>query len=157
MATRSHSEAIYLGLDVNAFLGIFIQPCYVNLHIEVADTAAQLSQCLLTGLKDSLADDGILRHNFKMPTNNDVPIARSGHKYVAPRCNIVHRCHFIACHSGLKSINGVDFGNDDTSAVRLKGLSALIYAMLVLRISIREDAHSFANITVAGDNSDFSG
>ena len=44
VSTRLHREAIHLRLNVNHLLGICLQPGYVNLNIEMADTIENDSQ-----------------------------------------------------------------------------------------------------------------
>ena len=73
----------------------------------------------------SLANDGILRHDIEVLSDDNVAVTRRGDEDVRPWRCIVHRSNFIASHGGLKSIDGVNLGDDDTSTVGTERLSTL--------------------------------
>ena len=74
---------------------------------------------------DVLRDDGILRHDLEVLRRDDVTVASGGYENVGTRRGLFHRSDLVACHGSLKSIDGIDLGDNDASTVRTKGLGAL--------------------------------
>jgi hypothetical protein len=56
---------------------------------------------------------------------DDVPVTGCRDEHVRPRSSLLHRGDLITSHGGLQSVDGVNFGNDNTSTVRLQGFGAL--------------------------------
>ena len=73
----------------------------------------------------NVADDGVLGHDREVCRGDDVAVTSRGDEDVRPWRCIVHRSNFIASHGGLKSIDGVNLGDDDTSTVGTERLSTL--------------------------------
>jgi len=74
---------------------------------------------------DALADDGVLGHDRKVGTSNDVPVASGGHKDVGTGSSFLHSGNFVAGHSSLKSVDWVNLGDNNTSTIGLEGFCAL--------------------------------
>ena len=72
-----------------------------------------------------LGNDGIVTHDLKVFSNNNITIAGGGDKDISTGCRILHRYNFVSVHRGLKCIDRVDLRNEHTSTVRTQGLRAL--------------------------------
>jgi hypothetical protein len=57
---------------------------------------------------NSLADNGILRHDREVDASDDIPVTSRGDKDVASRSCIFHRGNFISSHGSLERINRID-------------------------------------------------
>jgi hypothetical protein len=112
VSTRGHCKAVNLRLNVNRLLGICFQPGDVDLNIEMADTTRWVLRTVQSDhTKDSLADNSIFGHCFKVLSGNDVPVSSSSHEDIGARCGVFHSRNFIASHRCLKRIDGVNFRN----------------------------------------------
>ena len=67
MTSRGHCEAVNLRLDVNNLLSVGFEPGNINFDVKVTN-AIRTVRNFLTPIctVSSLANNGILRHNFKM-------------------------------------------------------------------------------------------
>lgn len=92
-----------------------------------------------TGVGVLTANNGVVLHDFKMLTNNDIAATSSGHEYLAQRSSLFHGGDLIARDGSLKGIDGIDFSDEHPSTHAVKSLST-----------------PFANITKSGNNCDFS-
>ena len=52
-----------------------------------------------------------------MLCGNDVPVSGGGYEHVGTRGSIFHGSDLITGHGGLKGIDGIDLGDEDTSTV----------------------------------------
>ena len=106
---RCHGEPIDLGLDVHDGLGVLLQPSDVDLNVEVTD----------------VGDDGVFGHDREVLAGDDVPVPGAGDEDVGAGSGIFHGRDFETSHSSLESVDWVDLGDKDASAVRPQGFSAL--------------------------------
>ena len=67
-----------------------------------------------------LGNNGILLHDLEVLRGDDITVASGGDEDVSTRGSIFHSGDFVAGHSGLESIDRVDFSNEDPSTVRPK-------------------------------------
>jgi len=122
-ATSRKLIEINLRLDVSA-LGVSLQPLNVNLNIEVTD----------------IANNSRVLHLKEMLRTDDIAASSGGNKDVTTGSSILHRGDFITLHDCLKSIDGVNFGNNNTSTLATKRLSTAL-----------------SDITITSDNGNLSG
>lgn len=64
-----------------------------------------------------LANNGILGHDFEVLCRDDVPVSSGSYEYIGTRRSILHGGDLVTSHGGLESVNGINFGDKDTSAV----------------------------------------
>jgi hypothetical protein len=76
-------------------------------------------------VNDLLANNGILGHDRKVSTGDDVPVTSCGNEDVGAVSSILHGGDLVTGHGSLESVDGVDFGDEDASTVRFEGLGAL--------------------------------
>ena len=124
MPARGHGVSIDLRLDVGDALGVLLQPRNVDLDVKVTD----------------VANDGILLHDTEVVTSNDVSAPSGSNEDVSLGGSLLHGGDLVTGHSGLQRVDGVDFGDDDSRAVRSKRLRT-----------------TFTDISESGDDSDLSG
>lgn len=60
-----------------------------------------------------------------MSAGDDISVTGGGDKDITLRSDFFHRGDLITGHGGLKSIDWVDFSNDDTRTVSAKCFSTL--------------------------------
>ena len=72
-----------------------------------------------------LADDGILRHDGKVSTGDDVPVTGGSNEDVRAMRGILHSGDLITSHGGLERIDGINLSDQHTSAVGLQRFSTL--------------------------------
>jgi len=104
-----HGEPVDLRLDVHNGLGVLLQPSDVNLNVEVTD----------------VRDDGVFGHDREVLAGDDVPGAGSGDEDVGAGSGIFHGRNLESSHGCLKSVDWVDLGDKNTSAIRPQRLGAL--------------------------------
>lgn len=115
--------AIDLGLDV-VLDGVLVEPSGVNFAIEMSD----------------VADDGVLQHHLEVAALDDPGAAGGGDEYAGFLGGFVHGGDLVALHGGLKSVDGIDFGDEDAGAESAKSLGAAL-----------------ADVSVSGDAGDLTG
>lgn len=122
----SHGVPVDLGLDVHDLLNVGLEPCNVDLNIEVTN-ATQGVRCKIQVAEGShlLANNGILRHDIEVLAGDDVPVTGGRNEDVGPRSSILHGRHFVTSHSSLQGVDRVDLGDEHTGSVRPEGLGAL--------------------------------
>lgn len=127
VATVRHGEAVNLGLDVDAFLGVGLQPGNIDLDVEVtnAGTGISILPMLLYATQHSLADNSILWHDREVSASDDIPVASGGDEEVGSRGSIFHSGDLITSHGSLKGVDRVDLSNQDTSTIGAERLGAL--------------------------------
>ena len=119
MATRGHGEAIDLRLNIDGLLGVGFQPGNINFNVKVTNAV----KSSVTGLQSTrttanvLGDDSVLRHGLEVLGSNNVPVTSGSNKDIAARSSLVHGGDFVAGHSSLKGVDGIDLGDDDTSTI----------------------------------------
>ena len=106
---RFHREPVHLRLDVDDRHRVLLQPSNVDLNIKVAD----------------VGDNGVLGHGLEVLAGDDVPVAGGGNEDVGTRSGVFHGSHFVTGHSGLESVDWVDLGDENASAIRSQRLGAL--------------------------------
>ena len=109
MSARLESVSINLGLDVRVLGSVGLEPSDVDLNVEVTN----------------VADDGILGHGVEVLTDNDVSATGGGNEDVSLRSGILHGSNLETGHSSLESVDGVDFGDDNTGTVGSERLGTL--------------------------------
>ena len=119
-----HGESVDLGLDVDGLGGSLLQPGNVNLNIEVAD----------------VADDGVLLHDLEVLADDDVSVTGGGNEDVGSWSSLLHSGDLVTGHGGLESVDGVDFGDNDSGTVGSEGLGT-----------------SLSDITETSDDGDLTG
>ena len=109
MPARRHGEPIDLGLDVHDGLGILLQPSDVDLNVEVTD----------------VGDDSVFEHDREVLAGDDVPVSSAGDEDIGAGGGVFHGRDFETGHSSLESVDGVNLGDKDASAVRPQSFGAL--------------------------------
>ena len=104
-----HGEPVDLRLDVHDGRCVLLQPSDVDLNVKVSD----------------VGDDGVFGHDREVLAGDDVPGAGSGDEDVGTGSGIFHGRDLEASHGGLESIDWVNLGDKNTSAVRPQRLGAL--------------------------------
>lgn len=110
VSARLEGVSVNLRLDVRVLSSVGLEPSDVDLNVEVTN----------------VADDGILGHGVEVFTDNDVSASGGGNEDVSLRSSILHGGNLETGHSSLESVDGVDFGDDDTGTVGSERLGALI-------------------------------
>lgn len=139
-----HGEAVDLGLDVLDRLGVGLQPGNVDFDIEVTNVLIMNQhkigfvrrECQVLRLT---ANDSIVGHGLEVAACEDVTAAGGRDEDLADGSSLLHRRHFVASHSCLKGIDGIDFGDQDAGAHVVQSLGTAL-----------------ANITKAGHDADLS-
>lgn len=109
VSAAGHGVSVDLSLDVDDLFGGLLEPSDIDFDIEVTN----------------VADNGILLHDAEVVTSDDVSAASGGNEDLSLRSCLVHSGDFVSGHSGLKSVDGVDLGDNDSGTVRSERLSAL--------------------------------
>lgn len=65
-----------------------------------------------------LANNSILGHDLEVLGGNDISVTRGSDKHIRAGSSFLHCRDFITSHCSLKSVDGVDFRNDDASTIR---------------------------------------
>ena len=128
VTTIWHGETVDLGLDVGDGNSIGLEPGDIDFNVEVAD-AEKLLVSKTTGQKteklDALRNDCIFGHDREVLASDDIPVTSGGNEDVGTRGSILHGSDFVASHGSLEGIDGIDFGDQNTSAIRFQGFGAL--------------------------------
>ena len=124
MPARRHSVSVDLSLDVGDALGVLLQPRNVDLDVKVTD----------------VANDGVLLHDAKVVTSNDVSASSGGNEDVLLGGSLFHGGDLVTGHSGLQRVDGIDFGNNNPGSVRSERFGT-----------------TFADISESCNNGDLSG
>ena len=122
-----HGEAVNLGLDVHALLRVLLEPINIDLNIEVANAKGKP---LVVGpsvhyIQDSLADDGILRHDLEVLRRDNIAVTRGRDENVSTGSGLLHGSDLVAGHRSLEGVDGVDLGDEHAGAIGAEGLRAL--------------------------------
>ena len=72
-----------------------------------------------------LGNNGILLHDLEVLRGDDITVASGGDEDVSTRGSIFHSGDFVAGHSGLEGVDGVNLCDKHSAAVRPEGLSTL--------------------------------
>lgn len=110
VTARLHGEAVNLGLDGDLLDGVGLEPGNVDLNVEVTN----------------VADDGVLTHGLEVLANEDVTAAGGGDENLTLRGGVLHGNDLVAGHGGLKSVDGVDLGDEDTGTHGVEGVSTAL-------------------------------
>jgi len=73
----------------------------------------------------SLANNGILGHDREVLTGDDITVTSGSDENVGAGSGILHGGDFVASHSSLEGVDGVDLSDEDTSTIRLQGFGTL--------------------------------
>ena len=122
MVPIGEQETVNLGLNINDALGIRLKPSNVNFNIKVTD----------------IADDSVILHLDEVFAGNDITTTRCRDENVALVSSLFHGQDFVAFESGLESVDGIDFGDEDASTHSAKGTGTAL-----------------SDVSVACDNADF--
>jgi len=125
VGTRRHQVAVHLGLDVDARLGVGLEPGNVNFHVEVTNVC-RISIRLPNEPNKLTADNGIVAHGLKVLANNDVTAASGGDKDLTNGSGLFHGGDLETRHGSLKSVDGVNLGDENDSTHRVKSLSTAL-------------------------------
>ena len=106
---RWHGEPVDLRLDVHDGLGVLLQPSDVDLNIEVTD----------------VGDDGVFDHDLEVLAGDNVPVSGGSDEDVGAGSGIFHGRDFETSHRGLESVDWVNLGDKDASAVRPQSFGTL--------------------------------
>ncbi len=102
MASTGHQESINLGLDVDLFGAVGLEPSNIDFNIEVTDTiwfcflmvSHETIVCESTIPSSTLlADNGVILHVGEVGTSDDVTATSGGDKDVAFLDSIFHGGH----------------------------------------------------------------
>src|SRR5690606_5116561 len=108
-AAGGHSPLVHLWLDLDRLrAGELLQPCHVDLVIEVSD----------------IGDDRLMLHAEQVLDGDDVLVARSRDEDVDVAEYALDAGDLVTVHGGLEGVDGVDLGDDDACALpaqRLRG------------------------------------
>lgn len=110
MTTVRHEEAVNLRLDVLDRFGVGLEPGNVDLDVEVAN----------------VADNGIILHDLEVAANEDVTATSRGNEDLTLRSSLLHGGNLETGDGSLESVDGVDLGNNDTSAHGSKSLGTTL-------------------------------
>lgn len=124
VASVLEGVAVDLWLDGVLLGGIGVEPLDVNLTIEVSD----------------VADDRVVWKKLEVLSGDDILASGGGNNDVGLWSSLLEGGDFVSLHSGLKSVDWIDLGNDDTGTESLEGSS-----------------RSLSDVSVSSDNSDLSG
>lgn len=130
MSTGRHGESINLRLDVGCLDGGPLEPSDINLDIEVTDAVRNMMQSAFelgksVHLIHILANNSIIWHSGEVLASDNVTTSCCGNENVSLGSSLLHGCNLESGHGSLESVNGIDFGNDDSGSVRTERLGAL--------------------------------
>jgi hypothetical protein len=78
-----HSVAVNLGLDIDSLRGVGLQPCNINLNVEVANASkkknSQFSSRTIRTLY-TLANNSIFRHGREVVASDDITVTSGSHE-----------------------------------------------------------------------------
>ena len=109
VTAAGHGVAVNLGLDIDGFLGMVLEPGNVDFNVKVTN----------------VANNGILGHQREVSASDNVAVTGGGNKDVGTSSSLFHRGDFVASHRRLEGIDGVNLRDEDTSSIRAEGLGAL--------------------------------
>ena len=124
VVTALHGETIDLGLDVDTFNSVSLDIGDIDFDIEMAN----------------VTDNSIILHAFKVSTGDDITTTSGGDVDVGFLDSFFHSGDFITFHGSLESVDGIDFGNQDTGTESTEGSSTTL-----------------TDITVTSDNGNLTG
>ena len=109
MLARWHGVPIDLRFDVHDGLGVLLQPSDIDLNVEVTN----------------VGDDGVFEHDFEVLAGDDVPVPGASDENVRAGSGVFHGRDFETSHRGLESVDWVNLGDKDASAVRPQSFGTL--------------------------------
>lgn len=74
---------------------------------------------------DTLRNDCIFGHDREMLASDDIPVTGGGNEDIGTGGGILHGSDFVAGHSSLEGIDGIDFGDQNTSTIRFQRFGTL--------------------------------
>src|SRR5438876_5652289 len=99
MISIRQKESINLRFNINDTLGILFKPCNIDFNIEMAD----------------ITDDRIVLHDVEVFAFNDIATSGCCDENVALRSCFFHCEDFVTFKTSLQCVDGIDFGDEDTS------------------------------------------
>jgi len=123
-AAVSQEVAVDLRLNVDNLGGVGVEPSDLDFAIKVTN----------------VADNSVVRESQQVFAANNVLATSGGDDDVGNRGDFFHSGDLVSFHGGLQSVDGVDFGNNDTSSHSAEGRGA-----------------SLTDISVSSDNGDLTG
>ncbi|GMT30686.1 hypothetical protein PFISCL1PPCAC_21983, partial [Pristionchus fissidentatus] len=129
LSEEDHVTAVGEKVTVNlqlddVLLAVGVEPLDVNLAIEVSD----------------VADDGVVGELEEVLATDDVLASGGGDDDLGLGGNLLERGNLVSLHGGLKGVDGVDLGDDDSASEGLEG-----------------GGGSLSDISVSSDDGDLSG
>lgn len=124
VAAVGHQVAVNLGLNVLDGLGVGLEPGNVNLNVEVTN----------------VANNGVVTHNLKVLANKNVTATGGGDEDLTLGSSLLHGDDLVSLNSGLKGVDGVNLGDEDTGTHAAESIGTAL-----------------ADITVTSNNGDLAG
>ena len=127
MTARGHRVAVNLRLDVNDLNGVLLEPSNVDLDVEVTNAIMHIRSMssINHSMENILRNNSVLRHDLEVLCGDDIPVTGGGDEDVGTRSSFLHGRDLVASHRGLKGIDGVNLGDQDTRAIGAERLGAL--------------------------------
>jgi hypothetical protein len=123
--TASFEEVtVDLGLDVVTGSSVLVQPLDIDFAVEVAN----------------VADDGVVGELFEVLSTDDILAPSGGDDDLGLRGYVIKGINLVPFHSGLKSVDGIDLGDDDSGTEGTKG-----------------GGRALTHVTVASNHADLAG
>lgn len=69
-------------------------------------------------IRNLLANNGVLGHDLEVLTSDDVPVTGGSNKHICAGSSLFHCCDFVTGHRSLKSVDGINLSDNDTSTIR---------------------------------------
>lgn len=126
VAARGHGEAVDLGLNVGNGLGVGLQPCNVDLNVEVANAGKGSGWTKLRGyLEYLLGNNGVFGHHEEVLGGDNVAVTGGGDEKIGAGGSILHGRDLVSGHRSLEGVDGIDLSDQDTGTIGAQSLSAL--------------------------------
>lgn len=141
VAAVGHQVAVNLGLNVLDGLGVGLEPGNVNLNVEVTNVCVDQYKATETRGNQSLtANNGVVTHNLKVLANKNVTATGGGDEDLTLGSSLLHGDDLVSLNSGLKGVDGVNLGDEDTGTHAAESIGTAL-----------------ADITVTSNNGDLAG
>src|ERR1700753_195499 len=72
------------------------------------------------------ADNCVFSHDFEVLANNDITATSGCDENLTKRSSLLHSCNLVSRNSSLKSVDWINFSDQDTSSHRMKCLSTAL-------------------------------
>jgi hypothetical protein len=91
----------------------------------MSTTVSERNYCLQPVRKHT-ADNGVVLHDLEVTANQDVTATGGGDEDLALRSSLLHGGDLVAGDGGLKSVDGIDLGDNDTSTHAVQRLGTTL-------------------------------